>query len=134
MQGPGGRPPGPLLVRRLRLRRSVATAKPGVIDSDNAAIAILGGRNVIGVPGYRLYFLESEGREARGIDLDCVDDAQAVAVADEHLIHDHMELWQGDRLVKRFGGPSPRSSAGRDQAPSAPAPDHDRASARVRTG
>ena len=56
--------------------------------------------------GYRLHFLNALGEATRGIDLDCTDDDQAVAVVQEHLIHDRMELWQGERLVKRFDGAS----------------------------
>ena len=53
--------------------------------------------------GYRLHFLNALGEATKGIDLDCVDDDQAIAVVQEHLIHDRMELWQGERLVKSFG-------------------------------
>ena len=53
--------------------------------------------------GYRLHFLNVLGEATRGIDLDCVDDDQAVAVVQEHLIQDRMELWQDERLVRRFG-------------------------------
>jgi len=56
------------------------------------------------MPGYRVQFLNGQGEPTRGIDLECVDDAQAIAVVQEHLIHDHMELWEGERLVKRFDG------------------------------
>jgi hypothetical protein len=48
--------------------------------------------------------MEAGPEPCRAIDLDCEDDAQAIQVVQEHLIHDHMELWQGERLVKRFGG------------------------------
>ncbi len=58
------------------------------------------------MPGYRLQFLNSEGKPTRAIELECVDDAQAVAVVQEHLIHDPMELWEGERLVRRFGAPA----------------------------
>ena len=54
--------------------------------------------------GYRLHFINAQGEATRGIDLDCTDDEQAIAVVQEHLIHDSMELWQDDRLVRRFGG------------------------------
>jgi len=56
------------------------------------------------VAGYRLHFLNAQGEATRGIDLDCADDDQAISVVQEHLIHDRMELWQGERLVKRFDG------------------------------
>ncbi len=56
------------------------------------------------VPGYRLQFLNKHGEPTRGIDLECNDDAHAIMVVEEHLIHDRMELWQGQRLVKRFDG------------------------------
>jgi hypothetical protein len=56
------------------------------------------------VAGYRLVFLDSAGGPSRAVELDCDDDSQAIQVVQDHLIHDHMELWQGERLVKRFGG------------------------------
>ena len=52
--------------------------------------------------GYRLKFLDAQGEQRHGIDLECDDDAHAIRVVQEHLVHDRMELWQGERLVKRF--------------------------------
>jgi hypothetical protein len=53
---------------------------------------------------YRLYFMDRNNRIRRGIDLDCRDDAHAVDVVAEHATEAWfgMELWQRDRLVKRF--------------------------------
>ena len=53
---------------------------------------------------YKLRFLSAGDEPSRAIDLDCEDDDHAIRVVQEHLIHDQMELWQGDRLVMRFGG------------------------------
>ena len=53
---------------------------------------------------YQLYFLDGGDRDRRRMDLECEDDGQAVAVISEHLSPGAMELWEGERLVRRFGG------------------------------
>ena len=51
---------------------------------------------------YRAYILASDGRIAKGIDLECVDDEEAKRWA-EKLVNGHdVELWQGPRKVDRF--------------------------------
>ena len=51
---------------------------------------------------YRLYFLDEQGHVRRGLDLECRDDAHAIAVVSEHLSDEAMELWQGARKVRVF--------------------------------
>ena len=51
---------------------------------------------------YQLYLLDSQDHIRKRIDLECRDDAHAVEVVGEHISHMAMELWQGERLVKRF--------------------------------
>ena len=51
---------------------------------------------------YRLYFLDGGDHIRRRLDLECDDDAHAIAVVSEHISPGAMELWDGDRLVKRF--------------------------------
>ncbi len=54
------------------------------------------------MPDYRLYFLDRSDHVRRALDLDCRDDGHAISVVSDHLSHNAMELWQGDRLVRRF--------------------------------
>ena len=58
---------------------------------------------------YHLYFFGSDGHIRRRMDLQCDDDEQAIQVVTEHISHGAMELWQADRLVKRFDQ-GPKSS------------------------
>lgn len=51
---------------------------------------------------YQLYLLAADDRIQRRLDLECRDDAHAIATVAEHDSHQAMELWQGERLVKRF--------------------------------
>lgn len=51
---------------------------------------------------YRLYFMDANNHIRRRVDLDCRDDAHAIEVVGEHAPHGRVELWQRDRLVKRF--------------------------------
>jgi len=51
---------------------------------------------------YRLYFLDEQGHVRRALDMECRDDAQAIAVVTEHLSDQAMELWQGSRKVHVF--------------------------------
>lgn len=51
---------------------------------------------------YRAYILASDGRIAKGIDLDCANDEEAKQAA-ERLVNGHdVELWQGPRKVDRL--------------------------------
>lgn len=56
------------------------------------------------MPDYKLYFMDKRNHISRRVDLDCRDDAHAVEVVGEHAGNADfaMELWQADRLVKRF--------------------------------
>jgi hypothetical protein len=52
---------------------------------------------------YRLYFLDSAARIRDVVDMECVDDAAALAVAAPHIGKGQaMELWNRDRLVRHF--------------------------------
>jgi hypothetical protein len=51
---------------------------------------------------YRLRFLNAAGRSFRGVDLDCPDDASAIARADRYARGRPMELWSGARVVKAY--------------------------------
>jgi hypothetical protein len=53
------------------------------------------------MPDYRLYFLDEHRHVRRRLDMECRDDAHAVAVVTEHL-DEPMELWSGARLVRAF--------------------------------
>jgi hypothetical protein len=55
---------------------------------------------------YKLYLVNQAGHFYRSFDLDCDDDGQAIQAA---LIHEKgapKELWQGARIVQRFGQPT----------------------------
>jgi hypothetical protein len=52
---------------------------------------------------YRLYFLNSQGRIRHALDLECDDDAHAIATVQEHIDGGAMELWQARRQVMTFG-------------------------------
>ena len=51
---------------------------------------------------YQLYFLDAKNHIHRRLDLECRDDAHAIEVVGEHAVHDIVELWRRDRLVRRF--------------------------------
>ena len=55
---------------------------------------------------YRLYFLDSAGHIRKAVELECADEQEALALAEEHRRkrgHAHgMELWQLTRLIHRF--------------------------------
>ena len=51
---------------------------------------------------YQLYFLAADERVQRRLEFECRDDAHAVSVVAEHASHQATELWQGERLVRRF--------------------------------
>lgn len=51
---------------------------------------------------YYLYILDGRDHVRRRVDLECRDDEHAIMIAGDYRRHDAMELWSGDRLVKRF--------------------------------
>ena len=53
--------------------------------------------------GYRLYLLDDMDHIRSARELECEDDAHAIRLA-EISLKAPMELWQGARFVKRFGG------------------------------
>ncbi|MBN9318878.1 MAG: hypothetical protein J0I28_04220 [Caulobacterales bacterium] len=56
------------------------------------------------MPYYRLYFLDVASRIREVIDMECVDDAAALAQVAPYVGKGRaMELWNQDRVVRRFG-------------------------------
>jgi hypothetical protein len=53
------------------------------------------------MPDYRLYFLAND-HIRRFVEFDCPDDEAAIEKVAEHADGRVMELWQRNRLVKRF--------------------------------
>lgn len=51
---------------------------------------------------YRLYIFNGTGGIARAMQLDCSDDASAVAESQNHIGKYGVELWQHARLVARI--------------------------------
>jgi len=56
---------------------------------------------------YKLYLVDQAGRFYRSFDLECDDDAQAIQAALDREKGAPKELWQGARIVQRFGQPEP---------------------------
>ena len=54
---------------------------------------------------YRLYFLDAVGHITRSHEFFARDDAAAVQISAGWRERRGMELWQRDRLVKRWDGP-----------------------------
>ncbi len=54
------------------------------------------------VVDYQLNLLSADERVQRRLEFECRDDAHAVSVVAEHASQQAMELWQGERLVRRF--------------------------------
>ena len=52
--------------------------------------------------GYRLYIMAKSGRVERTVDLECVDDPQAIREALAHSTDLAMELRRGKRVVRAF--------------------------------
>lgn len=52
--------------------------------------------------GYRIYFLNGEGRFMRALELMCRDDEEATSQARELADGHAVELWDRARLVARF--------------------------------
>ena len=57
------------------------------------------------VETYRLYCLDGVGKVASAEWIEADDDEAAKAAAEDHREGRASELWQGDRLVWRFGDP-----------------------------
>lgn len=71
------------------------------------------------MPTYRLKFLNLKGAISREIDLECEDDAHAIAAVARHSHEYRLELWRGRRFVKGFPPRSTGEAAdtgGRDPA------------------
>ena len=56
---------------------------------------------------YQLYLISSGNRSRHRVDLDCRDDDHALSVIGECITDQAMELWQNQRLVKRFERTTP---------------------------
>lgn len=54
------------------------------------------------MPAYRLYFTNRDGHIGRALELECGDDAAAVAAASRHATGARMELWDRARIVEIF--------------------------------
>jgi hypothetical protein len=57
------------------------------------------------MPAYRLYFMDNHGHISRVVELDCLDDADALDAAEAHRDGQVMELWDRARVVKTFEAP-----------------------------
>jgi hypothetical protein len=51
---------------------------------------------------YRLYFMTSDGHIGDAIDIECEDDAHAIAVVEARGEVAGLELWQRGRWVRNF--------------------------------
>jgi hypothetical protein len=52
--------------------------------------------------GYRIYFLDENGRIRDAAELECKDDQEAVQLADARHDGRAMELWSGARIVQKM--------------------------------
>jgi hypothetical protein len=52
--------------------------------------------------GYRVHIYDRFGQDRAGASFEFGSDADAIAFVEEHSMGHLMELWQGERLVKRF--------------------------------
>lgn len=52
--------------------------------------------------GYRLYFLDHAGHIRHALELECESDDGAVDQAAERADGSAMELWQRDRVIRKF--------------------------------
>jgi len=57
---------------------------------------------------YRLYILDGADHIRSALDLDCADDAEAIAVAEAHKDGHPVELWRGARRVLRVEAGEPQ--------------------------
>jgi hypothetical protein len=51
---------------------------------------------------YRFYFLERKGHIRHAVEVVCGSDEEAIAAVERRREADAMELWAGDRVVKKF--------------------------------
>jgi hypothetical protein len=73
------------------------------------------------MPVYKLYVLSVGGDVADWYDLvGCDDDAGAIAIGRAHAHNRPMELWEHDRLVRRFPAASSRPPREPRAAPARP--------------
>ena len=61
---------------------------------------------------YRLYFFDESDHISRALDIECGDDAEAVAVVRDHPHAFAIELWQGARRIERFAPSEARGFEG----------------------
>lgn len=52
--------------------------------------------------GYRLFFLDEDGRINRGVELECLSDEEAIQAAEQYRDGLDLELWQRNRVVKKI--------------------------------
>lgn len=52
--------------------------------------------------GYRLYFLDDNGRIRDAAEFECADDAEALTQAQSRADGRDMELWSGARVVRKI--------------------------------
>jgi hypothetical protein len=57
--------------------------------------------------GYRLYFLDDNGRIRDAAEFECDGDEEALSQADARCDGRAMELWSGTRVVKKIAKPPP---------------------------
>lgn len=55
--------------------------------------------------GYRLYFLDDNGRIRDAAEFECGGDDEALARAETHQDGRAMELWSGARIVRKIAKP-----------------------------
>ena len=60
---------------------------------------------------YRLYYLDRGGHILKAFDIKAADDAQALAVFQQHPADRDMEIWQGVRYVGKFDRAPPKARA-----------------------
>lgn len=58
--------------------------------------------------GYRLHFISRSGRVEDRAELEAADDAKAIGLAEKRLDSRCVELWHGERLVKKFERMEPK--------------------------
>ena len=56
---------------------------------------------------YRAYLLDAERHILSRVDLMCEDDAEAVSEAQQHTDGYDVEVWQGQRRVRKLSGSRP---------------------------
>jgi len=56
--------------------------------------------------GYRLYFMDRAGHIRDAVDLECIDDEDAIRKVADHADGHSMELWRRARRVMEFPAPA----------------------------